>query len=115
MRFAQKLALLALVSVTFLAAPLARAEQDEATMREPAAAKKKKKRSAKAKSHKAKAGKHRRAKKASGHASKPKQTHAPSRAAPTAGNTGVPDPYSDLSNEKKDDLPPPANTEPKDE
>jgi Ni/Co efflux regulator RcnB len=114
MKFAQKLAMVAL-AVTFLAAPLARAEQDETSVRTPAASKKKKKTKKHSKAHKAKAKAKGKAKKAAHHAARPK-THAPAPgAAAPAGNTGVPDPYSDVSNEKKDDLPPPANTEPKDE
>ena len=114
MKFARKLAVLALLSVTFVGAPVARAEQSETTAREPAAAKKKKKSKAKAGSHKAKGKTN---KKSAKKATK-KAARAASRAkshSPAPGNSAVPDPYTDLSTEKKDDLPPPANTTPSDE
>lgn len=112
MRLAKLLVVVAL-AFAFVGTPLLRAEQDESQMREPSAAKKKKK-AKKSKKGKAKPAKQKRAKKAAAKRETRAKSHAPTHA-PTGGNTDVPDPYSDISNEKKDDLPPPVNTEPKDE
>ncbi len=116
MRFFKKLAILA-VAVTFLGAPLVSSANEGHETREPSAAKKKKTKKAKGKAGKAKkggkkAGAKRAAHAPAKHAAKGK-SHAPAHGAAPADQ--VPDPYSDVSNDKKDDLPPPANTEPKDE
>ncbi len=115
MRIVKKLAVLAL-AIGFLAAPVAQANANTES-RTPAAAQSKKKKkakgakgrpdkkSAKKAGKKAGAGKRKNRENREARPSRPK-SHAPTQA---------PAEYDDISNEKKDDLPPPITVDPSDD
>lgn len=124
MNFSRKLVLIAVLAFSFLAGPMAQAE--EGVHRHPAAEHgkkaKKKKPAKKSKATKSKTARSKNAGKrgSAKHAKKPAapagqakhKSHMPTQ--PESKEAG-PGEYQEISNEKKDELPPPANVEPKDE